>query len=74
MSETLRFHLTFRIDGTILNLNDKRYFVWSAQVSALSISEMISPMEINNDTVGEISRPNQVWEYFQGPPPNGINE
>lgn len=62
----------FAIDGTVLEINDKRYFLWSGWegyeniAQNLYLAEMVSPTEV----VGEkrlISKPEYEWEMRQTP-------
>ena len=62
----------FAIDGTVLEINDKRYFLWSGWegyenvAQNLYLAEMASPTEV----IGEkrlISEPEYEWEMRQTP-------
>ncbi|WP_347082204.1 glycoside hydrolase family 43 protein [Enterococcus mundtii] len=62
----------FAIDGTVLEINDKRYFLWSGWegyeniAQNLYLAEMVSPTKV----VGEkrlISKPEYEWEMRQTP-------
>lgn len=62
----------FAIDGTVLEINDKRYFLWSGRegyeniAQNLYLAEMVSPTKV----VGEkrlISKPEYEWEMRQTP-------
>ena len=62
----------FAIDGTVLGINDKRYFLWSGWegyenvAQNLYLAEMASPTEV----IGEkrlISEPEYEWEMRQTP-------
>lgn len=62
----------FAIDGTVLEISDKRYFLWSGWegyeniAQNLYLAEMVSPTEV----VGEkrlISKPEYEWEMRQTP-------
>jgi len=65
------------IDGTVLNLRDKLYFIWSGWEGdenvdqRLYIAPMSDPLTLSGPRV-EISRPEHPWEVKGGPP--SINE
>ena len=59
------------IDGTVLEQNDKRYFIWSGHngqdgIQRLYISRMSNPWTLTGPRV-ELSRPEFAWENV-GPP------
>ncbi|GAB3237424.1 glycoside hydrolase family 43 protein [Hymenobacter seoulensis] len=59
------------IDGTVLEQNDKRYFIWSGHngidgIQRIYISEMSNPWTLVGPRV-ELSRPEYSWENV-GPP------
>ena len=59
---------TWAIDGTVLQQNGKRYFIWSGQpptgkkMQALYIMPMSSPVKLTGKRL-EISRPAYDWEH-----------
>jgi GH43 family beta-xylosidase len=63
------------IDGTVLELNNKRYLIWSGhettpnQTQILYISEMSSPWTLTGTRV-ELSRPTYPWEQNGSPAVN----
>ncbi|OJG24543.1 hypothetical protein RR47_GL000266 [Enterococcus columbae DSM 7374 = ATCC 51263] len=62
----------FAIDGTILTVKDKNYFIWSGWqgyenvAQNIYISPMISPTEVENKKI-ELSHPEYEWEMRQKP-------
>jgi len=65
------------IDGTVLNLKDKLYFIWSGWEGDVNVDQrlyiapMSDPLTLSGPRV-EISRPEHPWEVKGGPP--SINE
>jgi len=67
----------FAIDGTVLSLNNKNYFIWSGQASAIDrnqrlyIAVMSDPWTISGSR-SLISSPELTWEMNGAPP--AVNE
>lgn len=65
------------IDGTVLNLKNKLYFIWSGWEGDVNVDQrlyiapMSDPMTLSGPRV-EISKPEHPWEIKGGPP--SINE
>lgn len=72
-------HDYFSIDATVLQLNNKKYLIWSSVpvensgVQALYIAEMKNPWTLASSRV-LISSPAYDWEKVGSAPDHGVNE